>query len=69
MRVVVASVVAMLAGVSEVLMQSDEGLGSTTVASSGGSCLMQGGVRVPLPPPDAEFPSSSSICSPDKEES
>lgn len=52
----------------------DVGRGRTTVASSGGSCFMLGGVWVPLPlpgplPPPPPLVSNSSICRPEREES
>lgn len=55
------------------LMEQSTGWrGRTTVASSGGSCLMLGGVLnsalFPVAAPPL-LPSSSSICSPDKDES
>lgn len=68
--VVVMMLPAMLAEAS--LMEHRTGCrGRTTVASSGGSCLIPGGVlrSTLLPMTVLLLPSSSSICSPDKDES
>lgn len=69
MRVAVVMVLRVSGQISGAGMDSEGGRGSTMVASSGGSCLMLGGVWLPLPLTGVTPVSISSICRPDKEES